>query len=1212
MASNGILLIAVGSGLLALCGPKCNLLAIVCVVLLARFRGRAQALIAATAFSLVGLGAIAAGHRFPQEFTRSGQLAAAISAIWSCALFALSANADRASSRSPNSPFGIRVDQLSKYVWSRNADGTIEYVSPDGCEYLGVSPNDIGDFTRYIHPEDVDFRQSAMNRAKQTGEPQQFRARYLSATGEYHWFSTLLHIQKDSKNRVIRYFGLQWNIDEEKLKEDGMRARDDVWETLLKIFPGWMWIARPDGTPEFLSQAALEYAGLSLAQVLTDRLQAIHPDDRQHLIEFWNQLINTEQPSEMETRIRGADGRYRWFLSRFYPLRDANGKVERWVSISLDIDERKKAEKERRGKEELFRKIADGVPACICIMAPDGTMVYANKVASMALGKPIEEILGNQWMHYIHPEHYDEAYKTWMCCVANMTPLDTRWLMLQHDGEYRWQHILAAPSFDENGNVVSWYMTSVEIDQQVKAEQILQSREREAREFLNRVPAMLTIRGKSGLEFVSERFLKHFGLPANEVLGHKWLQVAHPEDRERVSGLFTESIRTGQPSEWLWRIADKNGHYRWFHTYSEPLVEEDGTVHRWYSTSTDIDDLLRSKEVIRDHRMQLDLLAEGVPGFLWKALPNGEVTYLNDYCEEYLGLTFDQVSKTGWIQLIHPDDREEVMRRWNILVDGGQWREHVHRLIGKDGKYRWFQSLIATMKDEGGKVVALHGLLMDAHTIVSSEQTIRQEQKRLRRFVDAMPAMIWRADPGGRIAQWNRTMIDTIGKPWDTSETFDLMSKIDPDQALAVDDRWQRSVRLGVPYEDTYRILTNDGNYHWHLVRALPFRDEQGIIVSWYGIHTDIDALKDVERELEAREHQLQGIIETIPSMFWSASPDGQIAHVNRRVREYSGLSLEDFRNLGWEKYLHPADFEETAKTYFRSIQTGESFRAIHRLRRADGEYRWHHARGEPLRDPEGKIIQWYGLSIDIDERKRAEDGLRLTRAKLNRASRIATVAELSASIAHELNQPLMAVLANAQATKRWLAAAPPNIDEAVISIDRVIRDSRGADETMQRIRALFRRETFEKKEASLFEILNEAVRLVQEDPSKRRVTVESEIGQELPKISVDPIQVQEVLINLITNAIEAMEGSPRDPRLIIRATADRGEMSIQVIDNGTGVDDPEKLFEPFISTKKEGMGIGLAISRSIVEAHGGQLWAENNPDFGARFTLRLPLAKNA
>jgi PAS domain S-box-containing protein len=1004
---------------------------------------------------------------------------------------------------------------------------------------------------------------------------------------------------------------LQWNIDDEKRKEDEMRSRDNVWGSVLKIFPGWAWISLPSGELEFASEGARDYFGEAFGTSMADRLAVIHPDDRERRAEAWKHQLETEEADEIEIRVLGKDGIYRWFSTRSFPMRDAEGRLERWVSISWDIDERKKAEEERTSKEELFRKIADGVPACICIMAPDGTMVYANKVASRALGKPIEDILGNQWMQHIHPEQYDEGYESWMHCVATKTPFETRWLMLQFDGQYRWQHILADPSLDENGEVVNWYMMSVEIDRQVRAEQAFQSQEREAREFLNRVPAFLTIRGKSGIEFVNEQFLNHIGLPTSEVLGHKWLQIAHPEDRDRVAELFNESIRTGLPSEWLWRIADKNGNYRWFHTHAEPFLEQDGSIRRWYSATTDVDDLLRSKEAIRDHRMQLDLLADGVPGFLWKARPDGDLTYLNHYCEDYLGLTSDEIRKRGWLDLVHPDDRADVQRRWSILVEGGQWYEQSFRLIGKDQQYRWFQSLIATVKDNSGKVVALHGLMMDARTVVSAEQTARQEKKQIRRFVDAMPAMIWRADAGGRIDQWNDTMIETIGKPWETSERFDLLSKIDPDHAKEVEERWQHSVRLGVPYEDTYRILGNDGNYHWHLVRALPFRDEHGSIISWYGIHTDINALKEIESELQKREHQLQGIIETVPSMFWSASAAGAPVHINRKTLEYSGQSLEEFKNLGWKKFIHPEDFEETAKALFQSVQTGDSYSVIHRLRRADGEYRWHHARGEPLRDPEGKIIQWYGLAVDIDERKRAEDGLRLTRAKLNRASRIATVAELSASIAHELNQPLMAVLANAQAAKRWLAAMPPNTEEAAISIDSVIRDSRNADETMQRIRALFRRDTFEKKEANISEIFGEAVRLVQEDPGKRHVMIESEIGEELPQISVDPIQMQEVLVNLITNAIEAMEGRARDPKLIIRAATDRREMSIQVIDNGPGLDDPENIFEPFISTKKKGMGIGLAVSRSIVEAHEGQLWAENNPDFGARFTLKLPLTKN-
>jgi PAS domain S-box-containing protein len=870
-------------------------------------------------------------------------------------------SADANSNPESNIPLHVRLDELSKYVWSRTAEGVLEYISPACCEYYGLSIDEMQDFTGVIHPEDIRVCEGAMRRAKATGEPQQFQARYRSAAREYQWFMTLLHSQRDSSNNIVRYFGLQWNIDEQKRGEEETRARDNVGDTVLKIFPGWIWVARSDGTPIAVSQGAHEYTGLPPETVLTDSFDCIHPDDRQSRRDFWKKLVKTEEPAALEMRIRGADGNYRWFASRFYPIRDAGDKLESWVSINWDIDERKKAEQQ-----------------------------------------------------------------------------------------------------------------------------------------------------------------------------------------------------------------------------------------------------------IKDQLTQLNLLAERFPGFLWKALPDGRVTYINRYCAEYLGMTAEEAA-INWGRLIHPDDRDEVMRRWAIVTSGGQWHDHVHRLMGKDGQYRWFQSRITAIRDEFGSVVALHGLMMDANDMVSAERSVRQEEKQLRRLVDAMPAMIWRADPSGRIDRWNRTMIETIGKYWETSETFDLVSKIDPAQSVEAEERWAKSVRLGIPYEDTYRILGNDGRYHWHLVRAQPFRDEGGNIIGWYGIHTDIDALKEAENALQMREHQLLHIIDTVPSMLWATSPTGEPTHVSRRLREYSGARLEEFINLGWEKFVHPDDFEDTAKAFFRSMQTGESYSLVHRLRRADGEYRWHHAMGEPLREPDGKIIQWYGLTIDIDERKKAEDHLRETRAKLNKASKIAMVAELSASIAHELNQPLMSVLGNAQASKRWLAATPPNLDETAASIDRIVRDARAADQTMQTIRALFRRQSFERREAGIPEMIREAVRLVQEDQNKRRIPIECMFKDDLPKVFVDPIQLQEVFINLIFNAIEAMENNPREPQVTIRAAmvADQ-KVAIEVIDNGPGVHDLHRIFDAFVTTKEKGMGIGLAVSRSIVEAHDGELWAENNPDFGAKIVLRIPVAKSA
>jgi PAS domain S-box-containing protein len=363
-------------------------------------------------------------------------------------------------------------------------------------------------------------------------------------------------------------------------------------------------------------------------------------------------------------------------------------------------------------------------------------------------------------------------------------------------------------------------------------------------------------------------------------------------------------------------------------------------------------------------------------------------------------------------------------------------------------------------------------------------ENLGRSEQELRDVINAMPAMIWRATPRGDINLWNRTMIESIGEPRETRGSLNLICRVDPEHVTSMQERWSQSVQLGIPYEDTYRMLANDGKYHWYMVRAEPFRDQSE------------------------------------------------------------------------------------------------------------------------------NILNWYGMAVDIDEQKRAEDHLRETRIKLSKASRIATVAELSASIAHELNQPLMSVLANAQAGKRWLAHNPPNLMETNASMDRVLRDARGADETMQRIRALFKRKAFEKKEANIRDIVGEAVRLVQEDPNKREIPIDRRFDESLPPVSVDPIQIQEVFINLISNATEAMEDIGISPLIKVRAAVtDQSEMLVQVIDNGPGVSDVEKIFDAFVTTKKSGMGIGLAVSRSIVEAHGGRIWAENNQDGGTTFSIALPLS---
>jgi C4-dicarboxylate-specific signal transduction histidine kinase len=277
--------------------------------------------------------------------------------------------------------------------------------------------------------------------------------------------------------------------------------------------------------------------------------------------------------------------------------------------------------------------------------------------------------------------------------------------------------------------------------------------------------------------------------------------------------------------------------------------------------------------------------------------------------------------------------------------------------------------------------------------------------------------------------------------------------------------------------------------------------------------------------------------------------------------------------------------------------------------KKRDGIYRWVHVRIDPLLDEQGRIVRWYGLLTDVDDHREMEEALRSTRRKLSAATQVATVAELSASFAHEINQPLASVVTNAHACQTWLSHDPPNLDRALATLERIIRDGHSAAEVVRRIRVLFKEAAPVKAFLDTNQIVAEVLRVLSDEIRDNSITVETDLAADLPMTAADPVQIQQTLINFVHNAIEAMAGLA-DPAKLLVLTSRRkeSEILIQVRDHGVGVKDAALIFEPFFSTKASGMGMGLSICRSIVEAHGGRVWATANEDAGMTFSFTLSL----
>jgi PAS domain S-box-containing protein len=363
-------------------------------------------------------------------------------------------------------------------------------------------------------------------------------------------------------------------------------------------------------------------------------------------------------------------------------------------------------------------------------------------------------------------------------------------------------------------------------------------------------------------------------------------------------------------------------------------------------------------------------------------------------------------------------------------------------------------------------------------------------------------------------------------------------------------------------------------------------------------------------QEIQALKDQLRLVIDTIPGSVWSALPDGSAEFLNQRWLEYTGLSLREGLDWGGKVAVHPEDLARFMEEWRAALTEGKPWETEARLRRADGEYRWLLIRAVPLRDETGKIVKWYGMSTDIEDQKRAEETLRKAQADLAHVTRVTTMGELAASIAHEVNQPLSAIVNNGSACLRWLASEEPNLDEARDAARRVIRDGNRAGEVITRIRALLRKTDAEKARLDINQTIREVVILTRNGAAGKGVAIRMELAAGLPPVLGDRVQLQQVILNLIMNSIEAMASVTDRPRELLISSrqheSDKALVAVRDSGGGLGGQDLERIFDAFYTTKPLGMGMGLVISRSIVEDHGGQLWAAPNDGPGATFQFTL------
>jgi PAS domain S-box-containing protein len=504
-------------------------------------------------------------------------------------------------------------------------------------------------------------------------------------------------------------------------------------------------------------------------------------------------------------------------------------------------------------------------------------------------------------------------------------------------------------------------------------------------------------------------------------------------------------------------------------------------------------------------------------------------------------------------------------------------------------------------------------LLTDIDDRKRAEDAVRSSERgrKFNMIIDTIPTLYWSSRADGSAEFFNRHYLDYVGLSAEQASDWGWTVAVHPDDLNGLAAAWKRIVASEEPGEAEARLRRHDGRYRWFLVRASPLRDEKGKIVKWYGIKTDIDDRKRAEEQLRRSEAFLaQGQnLARIGNFSWVVATE-EIKWSDQLYRIFDfelGVPIT-FDLIG--SRVHPEDLHMMYEMVGMAQQAASDFEYEPRLLMPDGSIKHLHLVAHANRDHQGRL-EYIGAVQDVTQRRLSEEALSKARSELAHLARVTTLSTLTASIAHEINQPLSGILTNASTCLRMLNGDPPNVDGARETARRTIRDCNRVADVTTRLRALFSKKEFAMEPLDLNEATREVIALSLSDLQMNRVILRSELADHLPPVTGDRVQLQQVILNMLRNASEAMatvEDRPRE--LLIRTERDEGDrVHLSVKDAGIGLkpEGVDKVFQAFYTTKKNGMGIGLSVSRSIIEAHHGSLWATVNDGPGATFSFAVP-----
>jgi PAS domain S-box-containing protein len=893
----------------------------------------------------------------------------------------------------------------------------------------------------------------------------------------------------------------------------------------------------------------------------------------------------------------------------------------------------KRAEDAARRSEEGLREVIETVPAMAWSSPPDGSNAFVNRQWAEYTGLTAEQTTSSSWRTTVHPEDVSGHMEAWRQSLATGQPLDHEVRLRRvADGQYRWFLVRGVPLRDEHGEVLKWYGIATDIEDRKRAEEALRNSEERWRSVFENSAIGVALTDLNGRFLATNHvFQAMVGYTEEELRALTFLDITHEYYLQANWSLITELVEEKRRQFQIEKkYRRKDGSSIWVSNNVSLVPGTERIPQFIMALSEDITERKRAEAKLR--RSEESLLEAQRLSHIgnWKLDVASGAVIVSPEIHRIFGVDPDEDTSRPefWFSRNHPEDQKRIREFFERSTIQKTDYAADYRIVLPDGTIKHLHAAGHPVLNESGDLMEFVGTTMDVTEQVQTRaalenalQEIKQRNEALRArehnldlIINTIPALVWSARPDGSAEFFNQHYLDYVGLSAEEAKDWGWTAAVHPDDLNALAGAWQSIMVTGKHGEAEARLRRFDDEYRWFLFRANPLRDDFGNIVRWFGINTDIEDRKRAEEKLRRSEAYLaeaQRMTHT-GSWAWNVRTDALFwSQEIFRIYDYDPEMTPTWAFL--LKKVHPGDrLELERRREMEATQKEWTDSEIEfRIVLPDGTIKHLHSIAHPVMEESGEIIEVVGTVRDVTERKQAEEErerLRQLEADLAHTNRVTMLGGLASSLAHELNQPITAAITSANACLRWLAHNPPDLERARAAATRIENDGTRAAEIIHRLRAFYKTGAPPKLElVDVNQVAGEMLALLRNEADRHSISLRTELALQLPQIMADRVQLQQVLMNLLLNGIEAITDGPGE--VTIRSQSTEQGLLLTVTDTGVGLpsEKPDRLFSAFYTTKPQGTGMGLAISRSIIEAHGGRLWATVNAERGATFHFTLP-----